>query len=81
MTIKKVLGLVRNSKGQSVSMKGRLLMYMFVLLLIALGLIGAALVITGVIDIDDDRLYESMSMRLDSEENLLAEEKEMLEKL
>ena len=72
LDFKKIFHLIR--KGKSISMRRRLMLYMVFLLLMAVGILATAFVVTGVIGVDDDRIYEGMSMRLDQEESLLDNE-------
>ena len=74
MHIKKLIELIRNPKGQSISMRRRLMLYMLLLLLTAVAILATAFIVTGVIGVDDDRIYEGMNMRLGQEESLLDEE-------
>ncbi|MBR6402616.1 MAG: helix-turn-helix transcriptional regulator [Eubacterium sp.] len=74
MHIKKLIELIRNSKGQTMSMRRKLMLYMLLLLLTAVGILATAFIATGVIGVDDDRIYEGMHMRLDQEESLINEE-------
>ena len=74
MHIKKLIELIRNPKGQSISMRRRLMLYMLLLLLTAVAILATAFIVTGVIGVDDDRIYEGMSIRLSQEESLLDEE-------
>ena len=74
MHIKKLIELIRNSKGQTMSMRRKLMLYMLLLLLTAVGILATAFIATGVIGVDDERIYEGMHMRLDQEEGLIDEE-------
>ncbi len=74
MSLKKLISYIRNSEEQSVSMRKRLLLYMFLLFMIAVAALMAGLIFTGVIPIYDERIEESMSIRLSVEEEQLKEE-------
>ena len=74
MKLKELINLIKNSSKQSVSMRKRLLLYMMLLFIIAVAILMTELVFLGVISIDNERIVESMNMRLDTEEDQIQEE-------
>ena len=78
MLIKKLIKYIRLDEGQSVSMRKRLILYMMLLFVIVLSILVFALILSGVITMDDERIYEGMSMRLDTEDQTIRDEVDLL---
>ncbi|MBO4910091.1 MAG: helix-turn-helix transcriptional regulator [Lachnospiraceae bacterium] len=78
MLIKKLIKYIKLGEGQSVSMRKRLILYMMLLFIIVVSLLVAALVFSGVITMDDERIYDAMSMRLDTEDQTIRDEVDLL---
>ena len=74
MPIKTLIKYIRLSKEQSVSMRTKLFLYMMLLFMMAVAILVTGLVFSGVISMDDERIFEGMSMRLDTEEQAIKNE-------
>ena len=68
MPIKELIKYIKLSRGQSVSMRKRLFLYMMLLIVMAVAILVTGLVFSGVISMDDERIHDAMSIRLNIEE-------------
>ena len=55
MPIKELIKYIKLSRGQSVSMRKRLFLYMMLLIVMAVAILVTGLVFSGVISMDDER--------------------------
>ncbi len=74
MPIKELIKYIKLSRGQSVSMRKRLFLYMMLLIVMAVAILVTGLVFSGVISMDDERIHDAMSIRLNIEEQAIKNE-------